>query len=185
MKQKTLNKDFNKTQVDCDNFLLYKDIHKGMTIFDNDGYRGVITSCDDAHNIVVEYDNGGSGLHCLIDGCELFGKSRLYLSDPNKMGFMNIQEYKSLENEINKEYELKINQLRNDYVEKNRKYNVGDFVYNVTGIIKIERVGYEVFWNNIEIVYYGYRYKKLKGELLRTKDNKLSCISESNGLKLL
>lgn len=98
---------------------------------------------------------------------------------------MNIEVYRKFENEIIEESILKLHRLRNDYVEKNRKFNVGDFVFNVTGIIKVEKISYEIFFNNIEIVYSGYRYKKIKGKLSRTKDKKISSIWESYNLKLL
>jgi len=98
---------------------------------------------------------------------------------------MNIEEYKKLENEINEECKLKIHKLRNEYIEKNKKFNIGDFVFNVTGIIKVEKVSYEIFFDGIEIVYSGYRYKKNNDELSRTKDKKISSMWESNNLKLL
>jgi hypothetical protein len=96
---------------------------------------------------------------------------------------MNIEEYRKLENEINEECKLKIHKLRNEYIEKNKKFNIGDFVFNVTGIIKVERVSYKIFCDGI--VYSGYRYKKNNDELSRTKDKKISSMWESNNLKLL
>jgi len=102
-----------------------------------------------------------------------------------KSNIMNIEEYKKTENKINEEYKLKLHKLRNEYVNKNKKYSISDFVFNVTGIIKVEKVSYEIFFNNIEIVYSGYRYKKNKKQLLRTKDKKISSMRESNNLKLL
>lgn len=98
---------------------------------------------------------------------------------------MNIEEYKKIENEINEECQIKLHNLRLDFVEQNRKYNIGDFVFNVTGIIKVDYIGYEMFREGIEIVYSGYRYKKNKGEIIRTKDRNISSLWESNNLKLL
>ena len=98
---------------------------------------------------------------------------------------MNLEEYKKIEKEINDSHKLELHRLRTDYVEKNKKFNVGDFVFNVTGIIKIDKVGYAIFWDDIEIAYSGYRYKKVKGVLSRTKDNKISAMWQSRGLKLL
>jgi hypothetical protein len=37
--------------------LLYADIQKGMKVIDNEGDIGVITECEDAHNVIVEYEN--------------------------------------------------------------------------------------------------------------------------------
>lgn len=98
---------------------------------------------------------------------------------------MNIEEYKKIENEINEECKLKLHKLRNEYVDKNKKFNIGNFVFNVTGIIKVEKVSYEIFFDGIEVVYSGYRYKKNNGELTRTNDNKISSMWESHNLKLL
>ena len=98
---------------------------------------------------------------------------------------MDIEDYKKIENEIDDLHKLELNKLRTEYVEKNKKFNIGDFVFNVTGIIKVDKVSYEIFLGSIEIVYYGYRYKKVKGELSRTKDKKISSMWESHNLKLL
>lgn len=98
---------------------------------------------------------------------------------------MNISEYRRIEHEINDECKLKLHMLRKDNVESNRKFNVGDYVFNVTGIIKVEKIGYDIFLDNIEIIYYGYKYKNIKGELTRTKNNKLISMFESHSLKIL
>jgi len=77
-----MNKDFNLNKpilVNDGNALLYADIQNGMKVVDNDGDIGIVTGCEDAHNIIVEYENGGKGLHCLAEGCELFGRSLLYV----------------------------------------------------------------------------------------------------------
>ena len=41
----------------------------GMRVKDNEGNVGSIIDCKDIHNVYVEYDNGGSGFHCLVEGC--------------------------------------------------------------------------------------------------------------------
>ena len=77
-----MNKDFNLNKpiiANDGNALLYADIQKGMKVIDNDGDIGIVTECEDAHNIMVEYENGGKGLHCLVEGCELYGRSLLYV----------------------------------------------------------------------------------------------------------
>ena len=53
--------------------LIYADVQKGMKVIDNMGDVGIITECEDAHNVIVEYENDGKGIHCLVEGCELFG----------------------------------------------------------------------------------------------------------------
>ena len=98
---------------------------------------------------------------------------------------MNIEDYKKIENKIGDSHKLELHKLRTEYIEKNKKFNIGNFVFNVTGIIKVDKVSYEIFFDNIEIVYSGYGYKKMKGELSRTKDKKISSMWESHNLKLL
>ena len=60
-----------------------------------------------------------------------------------------------------------------------RKFKIGDFIYNVIGIIKIEAISYNIFekFETINIVYRGYRYKKVYDVLSRTKDKKLSNLT--------
>ena len=98
---------------------------------------------------------------------------------------MNKEDYIKREHKLYTQYKTELHKLRTEYVEKNKKFNVGDFVFNVTGIIKVERIGYELFFANTEIVYYGYKYRKLKAEVIRTKDNQILSLSESYNLKLL
>ncbi len=42
----------------------------GRKVIDDEGNVGTIIHYDEAlHNVFVEYDNGGSGFHCLNEGC--------------------------------------------------------------------------------------------------------------------
>lgn len=85
---------------------------------------------------------------------------------------MNPQELKK--QLITEEFRHKtaIHDLCQKYANDNARYSIGDFVYNVTGIIKVDKITYDKVLDNIDIAYIGLRYKRLKGELLRTKDNK-------------
>jgi hypothetical protein len=47
----------------------HSDLVIGMRVQDDDGNIGTVKECEDIHNIFVYYDNGGSGLHCLVEGC--------------------------------------------------------------------------------------------------------------------
>lgn len=98
---------------------------------------------------------------------------------------MDIIEYRNLEDEIIREKDARLHKLRSQYVDENRKFNIGDFIGNVTGIIRVDRIGYEMFFNKVEIVYYGYRYKKNHGLISRTKDNKTHLMRESHNLKII
>ena len=64
--------------VDLKNKLSYGDIKIGMQVMDDNGDIGVITECEDQHNILVEYGNGGKGLYCLVEDCEE-GSDNLYI----------------------------------------------------------------------------------------------------------
>jgi len=45
------------------------ELYIGMRVEDDEGNVGTVKECHDIHNIFVEFDNGGTGLHCLIEGC--------------------------------------------------------------------------------------------------------------------
>jgi hypothetical protein len=87
---------------------------------------------------------------------------------------MNIDEYKSKVLDLEAKYNIALHKLNQSYVEENAEFKKGDFIYNVTGIIKVEKISYDIMFGVPEVIYYGYRYKKHKGEILRTKDKKLS-----------
>ena len=96
---------------------------------------------------------------------------------------MKIEEYKKLESEIKNNYEVELHNLRTEYALSNSEFKVGDFIYSVEGIIKIDEVTYEMFANRVEIIYKGLKYKKEKGNLIRTKSNKIETLKYS--LKLM
>jgi hypothetical protein len=95
---------------------------------------------------------------------------------------MTKKEYKDKENDIKFIYELQLHKLKQEYVNSNKKYKVGDFVGNVTGIIKVQFISYTDFMDNIEITYIGYSYRKEKGVLYRTNEKKLYNFWESHNL---
>lgn len=73
MKNDNLKTESNNVKV-----LLYVDIEIGMEVMDEHGDIGIVTECDDPHNILVEYGNGGKGLYCLSPNCE-DGTDNLYI----------------------------------------------------------------------------------------------------------
>jgi len=89
---------------------------------------------------------------------------------------MKESEYNILSAKLTLEYNKNLDKLRQEYINKNAEFKIGDFIYNITGIIKINKVGYDMFRDFPEIIYYGYRYKKVKGKVLRTKDKKISYL---------
>jgi hypothetical protein len=107
---------------------------------------------------------------------------------------MNIEEYKKIRNELRDELNLKIEEcntklhlIRLQYVEENKKFNIGDYLYNTCGMIKVDEINYKIFFDNIEITYSGYKYYKKKGVIFKTKyyNKTKTTMSESNNLQLL
>lgn len=90
-----------------------------------------------------------------------------------------MEQYNKDIREIEKKYKEELHIIRTQFVERNKEFNIGDFIGNVTGIIKVERISYRIFYDTIDVEYHGYRYKKHHGELLRTKDNKMSSLTYS------
>ena len=55
----------------------------GQRVKDKDGNIGIIRAVEMPHNILVEYDNGGSGVHCLLPDCnEMIGSVKVCYYDP-------------------------------------------------------------------------------------------------------
>lgn len=52
------------------NPLLYAGVFVGQKVYDSDGTTGKVVDCSEEHNILVEFDNGGSGFYCLSKDCE-------------------------------------------------------------------------------------------------------------------
>ena len=83
---------------------------------------------------------------------------------------MTLEEYREKESDYYSDYTTNLYNLRLEYAKSIAKFKVGDFIYNVTGIIKIERIGSQVMFGVPDVLYYGYKYKKAKGVLSRTND---------------
>lgn len=48
--------------------LRFEELVKGMRAFDGE-HHGTLTDVSDIHNVVLEFDNGGSALVCMDEGC--------------------------------------------------------------------------------------------------------------------
>ena len=84
----------------------------------------------------------------------------------------------NIEHILNKAKE-EIHTIRNKYVTENAIYKKGQFIKNITGIIKIDTIKYQVFFNHTEIVYCGNKYKMIKGILTRTQHKDKVCLSQN------
>ena len=76
--------------------------------------------------------------------------------------------------ELKVDYKKAKHELIMVYVQEHAKFKIGDFIGNVTGCIKVERISYEwqKRWSLFEIMYSGKRYKKVKGEFILCKDQR-------------
>lgn len=97
---------------------------------------------------------------------------------------MKLEEYREAAQELRDTYFSDLHELKMQYVKDNCKFEVGDFVGNVTGIIKVERISYTDDMKDIEITYFGKRYKKVHGKLLRTKYSNISKMIEKHIQKI-
>lgn len=78
---------------------------------------------------------------------------------------------------IEEEAEVKKHLARMEFVEANKQFEEGDFIYYVCGIMKVKRISYQIRLGETEVRYVGQRYKKSKGVLSKTKNKYLDSFS--------
>jgi hypothetical protein len=103
-----------------DKILVTKEnVHKSMRVSDSENHIGTITSCDDIHNVLVEFDNGGSGLFCLEEGCDTgLSDEVLYLNEtPKQTLAMKMHEATHVIYEITDIIEEAFNEYESDVYE--------------------------------------------------------------------
>ena len=93
---------------------------------------------------------------------------------------MTLNQYKALVSLETEEYNIALRAIGDRFARENGKYNIGDYIYNVTGILKIEAIKCELFGETPNIKYFGYPYKKRMGKLSRTKKNNMISMLELN-----
>lgn len=98
---------------------------------------------------------------------------------------MDIKEYRKLEKEIDDKYKKDIHLLRTQYVNENALFKLGDYVGNITGMILVDKIGYDLLFDKLEIIYSGYRYKKIKGVITRTLDKNICELRENHNLRCI
>lgn len=82
---------------------------------------------------------------------------------------MTVSDYIVSIKQLDIEYIKNKNELLNKFVNDNAEFKIGDFIYNVTGIIKIEQIKGELVHGVPHIKYLGYKYHNSKGKLIKTK----------------
>ena len=80
------------------------------------------------------------------------------------------------------ERDERIQEILDKHIKEHAKFKVGDFLRaeKINFFIKVEHIDAKFYdWDggSISIYYYGYPYKKLNGQLVRTKFNELECLS--------
>lgn len=95
----------------------------------------------------------------------------------------NVDVFRKID-EVNRLHEVEKHFIYQKYVEENARFKIGDIIGNVIGILKVEKISYNVSeqFRNIEIVYQGRRYKKNKGVLSPTKNNAYHEITDYNNV---
>lgn len=94
---------------------------------------------------------------------------------------MTKDKYMQLLSELDERYRVEKSELDHNYFKSVKKrFKVGDFIENVTGVIKVDGISYTIcpITYEIELTYIGLRYKKHKGTLTRTKDNRKSYLRD-------
>ncbi len=91
--------------------------------------------------------------------------------------------FKELE-DLKKELKDLKKELKEKYIKKNEKFKKGDIIQGITGIIKVEKIDLDIFekYKNINFIYTGTPFKKIKNKLLRTKQT-IKSITDYNNLK--
>jgi hypothetical protein len=90
---------------------------------------------------------------------------------------MTVAQLKERELEIKRIHDRSIESLHQRFIEENAKFKVGDFVRNVTGIIKIESIRYDQY-SDEGITYCGFKYRWLDSTSLSPVNKPQSCMSE-------
>ncbi len=76
---------------------------------------------------------------------------------------MNLEEYKSALNDIEKEAKAKKQQLYKDYAKANNPYKEGDIITDHIGSIRIEKITAVMDANNIPVCWYDGKVIKKDG----------------------
>ena len=49
----------------------YSELKIGLEVIDIEDYgTGTIENCNDLHNVIVKYPEGGKNLYCLVENCD-------------------------------------------------------------------------------------------------------------------
>ena len=73
---------------------------------------------------------------------------------------------------LEKEYNRRVLFAKQNWVKHNREFDRDDYIFNVTGIIKVESIFSREVVNSLDIVYEGTVYRWLKGGYITPSNSK-------------
>ena len=82
---------------------------------------------------------------------------------------------------IVEQYQQQLHNLRMEYVQDNKEYNIGDYIQSLSGngIIKIDEIKYNDNMGMISVMYCGHGYHYIQGRLVRSENDKIICLSHN------
>jgi hypothetical protein len=95
---------------------------------------------------------------------------------------MTIQELQTIETEAYKMLETTLDKARTLYALNNNKFEIGDYIRSITGIIKVEQIIYQHIMGSTHIGYCGYKYWYKDKQLVRTKKKEQLCLTDYNNI---
>lgn len=83
--------------------------------------------------------------------------------------------------ELNKGYQSQLHELRMEYAQINKEFEVGDFIKNIYGntFIKIEVIKYLDSMGIISIMYCGYPHIFQQGLLIQNEFQDMTCFTHN------
>ena len=95
---------------------------------------------------------------------------------------MTQQELQEFEKNLYENLERSLHKARTLYATNNAKFQVGDYVKSVTGIIQVDEIKYQFFMGTTHIGYCGYKYWYKDKQLVRTKKKEQVCLTDYGNL---
>lgn len=84
--------------------------------------------------------------------------------------------------ELTKKYAVNKHKLVTKHVNKEAKFKRGDFIYCVLGVIQVEKISWMKMFDDVTITYEGPKYRRSKGELIRTKSTPRDVFNDNGNL---
>jgi hypothetical protein len=95
---------------------------------------------------------------------------------------MTAQELQTIETEAYELLNYTLHNARTLYTKNNAKFNIGEYIRSVNGIIKVEEIRYQNDMGTTRTEYCGYKYYYKNKQLIRTKKQEQICITDYNNI---